>query len=69
MTDLVVCTACGWRGEKPKYGCWRVGLVIVLGLFLILPGILYALYAESEVKRCPNCGQKRMIPGDSTLAP
>jgi DNA-directed RNA polymerase subunit RPC12/RpoP len=65
----VVCTACGWKGEKPSYGCLRIGLVIFLALFFLLPGILYALYAEGLTKQCPNCGQKNLIPADSPLAP
>ena len=62
MTQQVVCTTCGYQGPKPTYGCLRVGLVIVLALFFILPGILYALYAESQVKNCPNCGNKTLRP-------
>lgn len=58
----VTCQACGWTGPKPTYGCLRVGLVILLGFFMIIPGILYALYAESQIKSCPRCGQKRLIP-------
>jgi hypothetical protein len=46
----------------------RVGILLFLLLFGILPGILYALYADAYVKRCPNCDQKAIIPADSPMA-
>jgi prepilin signal peptidase PulO-like enzyme (type II secretory pathway) len=46
----------------------RVGILLFLLLFGILPGILYALYVDSWVKRCPSCDQKAIIPADSPLA-
>ncbi len=64
----VICTSCGWRGPKPTYGGGRIALVIFLGFFFILPGILYALYVESLMRRCPNCGQSAIIPTDSPRA-
>lgn len=64
----VLCTACGWRGPKPTYGCLRVGLVIFLAMFMIVPGILYALYVENQMKQCPNCQQKALIPANSPRA-
>jgi hypothetical protein len=67
MTD-VLCKACGYRGPARRYGCLRVGILLFLLLFGILPGILYALYVDSWVKRCPSCDQKAIIPADSPLA-
>lgn len=64
----VVCSACGYRGEARGYGCMQVGILLFLMIFGILPGILYALYMDAWVKRCPNCDQKTIIPADSPVA-
>lgn len=64
----VVCTACGYRGTPRRYGCMQVGILLFLMIFGILPGILYALYMDAYMKRCPNCDQKTLIPADSPRA-
>lgn len=64
----VVCTSCGWHGEKPGYGCAQVGLTIFLALFFLIPGILFAIYADSQRKNCPSCGNKTLIPESSPMA-
>lgn len=60
-----VCTACGYRGQKQGYGCMEVVCLLFLMLFLILPGIIYAIWVDSRSKKCPNCGAGPMIPTDS----
>jgi uncharacterized membrane protein YqaE (UPF0057 family) len=64
----VVCTSCGYVGPARTYGCTRVGILLFLLALGILPGLLYAVYADSWVKRCPNCDQKSIIPADSPAA-
>lgn len=64
----VRCTQCGYVGEGRSMGCMQMFILVFLLLFGILPGILYALYADAYNKRCPNCDNKSLIPANSPRA-
>lgn len=65
----VYCTACGYRGAARGYGCLQIICLLFLLCLGILPGILYALWVDTWVKRCPQCDQKMLIPADSPMVP
>jgi hypothetical protein len=62
----VVCTACGYRGPMRSHGCVQVGLTVLLAIFMIIPGVIYAVWVDAWRKRCPVCDLKALIPADST---
>jgi hypothetical protein len=68
MAKQVYCQACGYTGPARGYGCVQIFILIFLLCLGILPGILYAIYADSLAKACPKCDQKRLIPADSPMA-
>jgi hypothetical protein len=45
--------------------CGQVFILVFLLLFGILPGIIYAVYADSLNKKCPSCGNPGLVPVDS----
>lgn len=61
----VVCTACGYRGPMRSYGCAQIGITVLLALFMIIPGVVYALWVDAWRKRCPVCDLKALVPADS----
>lgn len=65
VAKQVVCTSCGYVGPARSMGCLQIGITIFLACFFLLPGILYAIYADSYNKRCPQCDNRSLIPTDS----
>ncbi len=63
----VVCTSCGYRGAPRAYGCAQIGITVLLALFLIIPGVVYALWVDAWRKRCPVCDRKALVPEDSPV--
>jgi hypothetical protein len=61
----VVCTACGYHGPMRSYGCAQIGITVALALFMIIPGVIYALWVDAWRKRCPLCDLKTLVPADS----
>ena len=61
----VVCTACGYHGPMRAYGCAQVGLTVLLAIFMIIPGVIYALWVDAWRKRCPVCDLKALVLADS----
>lgn len=69
MQRQVVCTSCGYRGPARSITGGQVALVVFLGVFFLIPGIAYAIYADYKNKRsCPRCENSTLIPADSPRA-
>jgi hypothetical protein len=60
-----VCTACGYRGPMRSYGGVQIVLTVLLAIFMIIPGVIYALWVDAWRKRCPLCDLKALVPADS----
>lgn len=61
----VVCTACGYQGSMRSYGCVQIVLTVLLAIFMLIPGVIYALWVDAWRKRCPVCDLKALVPADS----
>ncbi len=59
-----VCPKCGFSFEKPHHP--GVSLGEILGYVLIVPGVLLRRKRLGPSNaRCPHCGSKKLVPGDS----
>jgi hypothetical protein len=70
MTNSHVCTQCGYIGRPTTQSSFSGCFFLVLLLFFIVPGILYAVYTMTHTKTvCPRCkAQNSMIPNDTPKA-
>jgi len=54
---------CGYSGEGKEFGTFSTDSIFIVLLFLaIIPGIIYMLYFEYPVVKCPKCGTMISIP-------
>lgn len=63
--NAVVCLTCGYQGPPRSMGCGQIFILLFLSIFGLLPGILYAIYADSENKKCPSCQGRTLVPAGS----
>lgn len=61
-----ICPSCHKTG-KPQHASILVGFLLML--FLILPGVLWLMYAgiSNGKKKCPFCSTPNMVPLDSPV--
>jgi hypothetical protein len=63
---LMICPNCGNFGHTQEVRPGSDLMTILLLLFLIVPGIFYALWRQLNVRReCPICHQSGMVPHHS----
>jgi hypothetical protein len=65
-----LCISCGYVGPRKEVSSFNGGIFFVLLLFLIIPAIIYALWANQKGEKsvCPLCGGDNIIPSDSPFA-
>jgi hypothetical protein len=61
VADKLVCQNpnCGHRGKVVRRRRGSVGLLILLFLAGVLPGLIYAMFGMGEDKYCPQCNMKQ----------
>jgi hypothetical protein len=53
------CPFCGSLSRPVKKPKGDMATLILLMLFFVLPGLLYAIWNDGYVLKCPDCGAKR----------
>jgi hypothetical protein len=60
--SLFICTTCGHLGRRKMSVRGHDGIVVILLLFFIIPGIIYAIWrSTTKTKVCIECGKDTTV--------
>ena len=63
-----ICKECGYIGPAKKTYRGSVVMCLVLGMFFIVPGLLYWVWMFTGMHHvCPHCKSTAIIPSDSPV--
>lgn len=66
LSYMYVCPSCGYIGKKEEKSHFNFIIFLILSIFFLIPGIIYAIWTSSIVDRfCPQCKNKNIIPINS----
>lgn len=63
------CLDCGFVGQPEQNTPGTFPIEMSLWLFFVVPGVIYSIWRRSaRYQGCPKCGNKHIVPTDSSVA-